>query len=336
MTIYKDYFLHAKSEFSNNPINLIYGTYDLGIIFPSWDNRCLELLKCTDLSFKNSILPIFSGKNSAKYSKLNQSKLIDYAKQNSNQTYSFEGESIDFNYIWQNLSKQIINQFIKNKSSLNIFLDLSTCPKYYAMSILSTCILRGIAKLITIFYSEGEYHIKTDVNQNLFTAGKWDTIAIPSLKNIHDPGKRKYYLVSVGFEGAKTMQVISKKDPERISILFPDPGVKKEYVSIAESENEILFNKYKVPDKEIIRAPAGDAIMAWKKISERSPERPNDENIHYLCCGTKPHALALSLRAIARSNATVLYRKPNSYQYVDVKPIGQYWRYDIKDISAIN
>jgi len=90
-----------------------------------------------------------------------------------------------------------------------------------------------------------------------------------------------------------------------------------------------------IPDEQIIAARAGDAIEAWRKMAERPPDNFSRENSCYLCRGTKPHALALGLRALSLGTPTVLYNVPERHKVVDVKPAGHFWRYDIRDLSIL-
>ncbi len=85
----------------------------------------------------------------------------------------------------------------------------------------------------------------------------------------------------------------------------------------------------------MITAPAGDAIAAWKALDSRKFESLDTEDPYYLCCGTKPHALAFALRALSLGEPTVLYNIPERHSFVDVEPTGKCWRFNIKDVSAL-
>ena len=86
---------------------------------------------------------------------------------------------------------------------------------------------------------------------------------------------------------------------------------------------------------QIVRAPAGDAVKAWKQLDDAGLERPTEENTYYLCSGTKPHALALGLRAMVLEYPTVLYNIPDEHKVTKTIPRGRYWRYDITDVTSI-
>jgi hypothetical protein len=165
--------------------------------------------------------------------------------------------------------------------------------------------------------------------------GEWDTVPIPFLEGRRAPGKKKYVIVSIGFEGSKTLRVLAREDPDRISVLLPDPGSKPGYPAIAEEKNKPLVEMYNVPPDQIVRTNAADAISAWRELGQAALERPEGENTYYLSCGTKAHALGMALRAVCLEFPCVLYNVPERHNYVQVTPTGQYWTFQIRDLSIV-
>jgi hypothetical protein len=141
--------------------------------------------------------------------------------------------------------------------------------------------------------------------------------------------------VSVGFEGPKTLRAVTRADPDRVSLLFPSPGILPAYVEITRRSNEELVQEYRIPKVQIVEAPAADVIGAWKALDAASLDRPEAENSYYLCCGTKPHAVALALRAIALEYPAVLYNLPEEHKVHETEPAGTFWRFDIRDVTAV-
>ena len=64
-------------------------------------------------------------------------------------------------------------------------------------------------------------------------------------------------------------------------------------------------------------------------------EREAQESVYYLCSGTKPHALALALRALCIGSPTVMYNLPERHSFVEVEPSGVYWTYGIEDLATL-
>jgi hypothetical protein len=194
----------------------------------------------------------------------------------------------------------------------------------------------GLAQTVTVLYAEGKYgQAPVPLTMDYpFTVGHWQALPIPFLFGHAFPTKKKHFIVSVGFEGRRTARVLSKEDPDRVSILFPKPGVRKGYVEQAWERNSETIKEYRIPKSNIINAPAGDAIAVWKSLAEARLERPGLEEVSYLCCGTKPHSLGMALRAACLDFPTVLYNRPEAHSFVDVSPTGVYWQYDIRDLSS--
>ena len=221
--------------------------------------------------------------------------------------------------------------------SLRIFIDLSACPRFLSIGLMSQAILLGVAHKVTLFYAEGDYpEEKSEADEHeLFTVGTWDALPIPGLEGSWDPDKKQYYMVSVGFEGSKTLRLLSRDVPDKVAILFPDPGVKPEYVQRTMLRNKSLIQRFHVPDDRIIRSNAGDAIEAWMRLNLSPEEKPREHNVYYVCCGTKSHSVALALRALVLRYPALLYIVPDHHKVVDVAELGIYWRFDLKDMSSV-
>jgi hypothetical protein len=197
----------------------------------------------------------------------------------------------------------------------------------------------AITPTVTVFYAEAKYPEKQEKYSYTpldrpFSIGQWRAVAIPFLQGTPDPLKKRYFIVSAGFEGLKTARILTKADPDRISILLPDPGTRPGYVEETWLRNRDIIEEYRVPNSQILRAPAGDAIAAWKTLEAHSLERPRSESTFYLCCGTKPHALGFALRALSLGFPTVLYNVPEKHGFMEVNPNGVYWRFEISDVTS--
>ena len=190
---------------------------------------------------------------------------------------------------------------------------------------------------MTYGYSEGEYPNESERSerQELFTEGGWKATAIPGLLGEWEPHKPWHYLVSVGFEGIKTRQLVSQSEPDKVSLLFPDPPVKNDYEKRTLENNQRLIDQFQISKDRIVRAHAANVVEALKVLEERSIENFKEENCMYVCCGTKPHSLAFAIRAMVTGEPPVMYIVPESHRVSQVKSNGIFWRYTVKDRSAI-
>ena len=183
----------------------------------------------------------------------------------------------------------------------------------------------------------GDIHYADEATRGelAFTRGRWATVPVPFLSGLFHPNKRLFYLVSAGFEGDKTFRAISRADPDRVSLLFAKPGYCPEYESRALMANSSLIQEFVIPKSQIINAPGADAITTWRLLEQNKLHRNDSENCCYMCCGTKPHALALALSAISSGSIAVLYNIPEEHRVHETQPNGVFWTYTLQDVTTI-
>jgi len=336
MTTFRHRFIYARSTPGSSPHELLSGHYDVGLFAPSWDQRCETILRAPEVTFGTSIVFDFSTKDELGLQIKHASRVRFHLQSRSNVIEVLEGDAIDLSLLWNALWDKVREIAERQINPLRVLVDLSTCPRYYSLGFVAGLLRFGMARPITVLYAEGAY--KGDAGSHRidypFTSGKWSATAIPFLKGSPDPLKGKAYFVSVGFEGAKTERVLAREDPDSVAMLFPDPGVDEDYPRRTWERNKEIIEQYGIEEERIIRARAGDAIAAWKSLAQRNLEIRRDESPYYLCCGTKPHSLAMALRAIAQQNATVMYNRPAGHTVVEVEPTGVYWSYEIYDLTT--
>ena len=311
--------------------------YDVIIAAANWDERSVAVSKIQNISSDIGLQFSFQKKDDYGRQEKHESIIQDWLKSCCKRTESIVLKDRDnVEIFWGKIKAAFEKIFKELNNTISIFIDLTVFPRIYSIGIMSNLISAGLLEKITFFYSEADYATKNSGTIETFRKGSWAAIPIFGLAASYDPGKEKFYMISVGFEGGATMRVIEKGDPERISILFPKPGFKEQYEQKAWDVNKEIIEKYAVSKEQIIEATAGDAIVAWQKLEERNLERPDKENNFSLCCGTRPHSLALALRAItAGFPITVLYYIPDEYAVTNIKESGKYWLYEIRDLSVV-
>jgi len=333
---YRQTFLFGRSSQANAPETLLHGEYDLALLAPSWDHRCRCITTANQLRINTSIVLRFKTKDDLGYQDSHSAAILSYLKQQSKIVEEISGDAIDLKEMWEKVWTSATRVIRDRGAALKVLIDLSTCPRYYSLGLIAALFGHATASLVTVFYAEAEYaeDSKPQPLKYPFSIGQWKAVGIPNLLGSPDPLKKKFYVVSVGFEGAKTARVLAREDPDRVSILFPDPGTRPDYPAKTLEFNREIIDHYKIPQNQIVRAPAGDAIAAWKSLGLARLERSSSESAYYVCSGTKPHALALALRAICLDNPTVLYNLPEGHSFIDVHPSGIFWKYDVRDLSV--
>jgi hypothetical protein len=336
MSVHRHRFLFGRSSSSNNPDELVMGHYDLFLVAPSWDHRCESITAAKHATVTSSILLRFTTKDDFGFQAGHEQSVEAFLKKYSKEVFVIEGDAVKLAEVWSSLWQAVISVVERNHCPLRVLVDLSTCPRYYSLGFIAGLLQLGLARMVTVFYAEGQYlnHTAAHPIDYPFTVGQWSATAIPFLKGSPDALKQKAYIVSAGFEGVKTSRVLAREDPDRVAVLFPDPGVRPGYVDEAWNRNKEIIDQFRIPNEQIVRAPAGDAVGAWKALTRANLERAEDESVYYLCSGTKPHSLGLGLRAICLGFPTVMYNLPERHTFVEVTPSGVFWAYHIVDLTT--
>jgi len=326
-------FLLGESFRSDRVEDLVCGDFDLAILASSWDKRSVCIADATDCRVDQWIHLTFEHQDSYGWQELHRQQVHEFIARTGKGGYQCLVDSLDVNGSWSTLWQAISEVYRSKGHPLRVLLDLSVCPRYLALASCAMLLARGMIETVSVFYAEGIYPVDGQ-HELLFTGGPWTPLGVPGLVNVVQPDAGRLYVVALGFEGDMTLRTVARGDPDRVSVLFPDPGTQPEYLQHTLSANKALIDSYLVPESQTIRAPAGDAIGAWRALSEAAVER-DTENVSYLCCGTKPHALGVALRCIAKGKGTVLYCRPEDHRVVETKPSGVYWRFDLQDITSI-
>ena len=328
--------LAGGSKTARDPAALLEDEFDCIVVVPSWDERCVEITKTDGVRATTSIVCLFDNRGVLGLRDDHETRVIAWTQRCTVSTRIVRGASEDVETVWSGVLEAMVDTARAVGRPLRLLVDLSTCPRYYATALLAVGIGRGICSEIVMFYAEAEYPVVAtapDASEG-FTVGRWEPIPVPDLHGTYDPLKKRFYLVSVGFEGSKTFTAVARADPDRVGLLFPRPGFQSGYELKSAEQSRQLRDEYDIPDDAVIEAPAGDAIAAWRELTLREIERPEDENSFFLLSGTKPHSVALALRAMSLGSPALLYNRPTTHKELAIKPSGRYWTYRIVDTTA--
>ncbi len=329
-------FLNIISARSNHVDEVYTGEYHLLVAASSWDLRSTVICGSTNLHASVGILFNFKKKDASGLSFESEHTLREALKSKCSTICISEVDAADFDSNWEQLRRKLLKCYQDNLGPIDVFVDLSTIPRYLSLGILGYGLKNGILRSIVFGYSEGCYSEASPgfVAQELFTEGGWRAIPIPGLWGEWEPFRKRHYVVSVGFEGVKTRQFVSRSEPDKVSVLFPDPAVQVGYELVSMQCNARLVTEFSIPDSRVIKAPATDLNATLRSLTDAAIENFEIENLTYICCGTKPHSLAMAIRAAVLQEPAVLYMVPESYKVSEIKPNGNYWRYKIVDASA--
>jgi hypothetical protein len=328
--------LLARSQYAGSDSSeLDLRDYDVLVLGSSWDSRSVWLSKQVNIRSSIGVLITYLQEDPFGRQRRHNIILLDFLQLTCTKVYQICVDSHDIVKMWQQLAPRIVAAELQLNRPLRICVDLTAIPRFCSLAALGCLLANGRANQFTFVYAEGEYDDRRTKEETVtFHEGEWRAEPIPFF-GTYDPLKKRHYIVSVGFEGRQTYRAVLDGEPNRVSILFPRPGVKRNYERRASEQNRKLIDDYCVPKTQIIYACAGDAVAAWKNLHLASLERTFTENVFFLCCGTKPHALGLALHAISLHDPIILYYVADSHTVTDVQLAGKFWRYDITDTSSI-
>ncbi len=339
-TEFSDGLITARSFAAEDPNDIWKGYFDFGLVGVSWDKRCTAISKCKSLSFGSTAL--ITPKTAVSLELLSSHYAIVYDTCHSRSelcnVLEAETETLSSTYervrslFWAAVGEA------NRTTPAKIFIDVSTCPRYLSLGLLREALFSGIVSEVCLGYSEGKYPEATpsynDLEEISFSDGAFQALPVPGYFGEFEPSKGRLFIVSLGFDGWKTLNLLIRKEPERVLALLASPGGAPDYEERALSANAALFERFGLSSDNVLRATSGDAIEAWRKISEASLEDVEKENIYYLCSGNKPHSIAFALRALSLESPTLLYNSPLKHLPLDIDFNGNFWMYSVKPVAG--
>lgn len=331
MTICFEKYLSGESTIVSKDSG-IHDTFDLFIFSIGWESRCTAILKYVKDEFSSNSVILLSYKvgEIKGYQDSYYDNIKNYirSKKDTKNIYSIEDDPTNLHSITDKIDNVLIDLINELKRPLNIGIDISSCPRYFFLYLLSYCLKNNIANNLSFFYSEGNY--KTNIEEYMHTNGLWSIIEIPNFNGIVNPENKDLFIISAGFEAKRCKSIINKYEPEKIGILIPNPGFNDDYTIKASIQGDMLKKDFFVPDEYIVTAPASDAIAAWSEL-KNSCFANNNDNLTYVTIGPKPHILAMGIHGFL-NNGIITYRIPESYTNIEVEHNNVFWRYDIHNL----
>ena len=329
-------FIEASSKRAPDIDHLLGPEYDIALLAGSWDDRCVALTSSQRFSAKTVLLVSFADNDPGGKHKqdLNTEKLGFYIGKLGAAIARLvdvtENVEVEFERLWQMFLPHV------SRGRARVFVDLSSCPRFYTLGVISGLLRIGLAAQIDVLYSEATYpaaEVSAHPADVPFSEGRWRCEPIPYLSGQSQPSKRPRYVVSVGFEGGKTVRLLEKEEATDVTLLFPIPGVVDRYEIEVQKRNRRVISRFGIPEERIVKAQAADPIAAWRAMINLRLTRDGTE-VKYLCCGTKAHALGLALTALSSQKATVMYNVPERHRFVETVASGMHWLYRIRDLSV--
>jgi len=313
------------------------GDFDLGFVFPSWDTRCTSFTESKSLCIDSVVEITYENQGAGNRFAKNRQIVIDGLNSLASKVSKIDASLENMQLCARRMFNAIEEAANAKERPVKVFFDMSTASRYYILSTLAVALRSGLVSDFVFFYPEGEYlaAASEQSERGIFSGGKWETVAVPGLNGQFFAGKPYSLLVSIGFEGAKTLRVVNKLEPSQVSVLIPSPGFSEEYARKTIEQNQRLIDDFVRTADDTVCAEAGNLVDALRKLQAFSQGLTEQQNLVFVCCGTKPHSLALGLRAYELQTPLVYYNKPSRHIENATVATGKYWRYHIRDLSVL-
>lgn len=332
--------IRASAHYTHDVADILFDSYDVVIVSSSWDYRCLNLTHSLLQKVPFGVLFLFDDKDKMGHRDKHDSLLKSWMTSITTSCTILNGCSTDVSSVFTKLFTILTSISLQYERPISVLFDLSTCPRYISLSTLSKGFNLGIMKRVDYFYGECLYPdpvggILGGVEEVMFTSGEWKTLPLEHCLGHFSPSSKGLFIVSIGFEGNKILRVLNIEDPDSVKVLMPDPGYSQVYVNRVLQANSELIREYQVDLHAILRANAGDAVAAWQALDMHLQCAPdNNLNHSYLCTGSKPHSLGMTLSAMSNENVAVLYTLPKEHNFVEVHPLPNYWVYQVDNLTV--
>ncbi len=335
VSAFREDFISAQSFRANDRNAVVGGQYELAIFAVSWDRRCLSLARADSWKAKRGVLIIPPITDSDGLCADHERQLRELLGSRCGSVEVIDGPQLHFDGVWDRLYAVGLAE-AKHAPVPGVFLlDMSAMSRFYSTGLVAMIVRLGLAARTDCFYAEGRYDAQQDVRDVLFSGGGWERKPVPFLEGKSNPSLGWYYVVAAGFDGNWIKKILLQEEPDRVGLLVPIPGVAATYEQRCLDAIRPIIEEFIVPPEFQTHAHAADAVQAWQRLTAMNHEKWEAEQVAYLCCGTKPHALAMALRALVHRYPAVLYFLPERYTVVPVEEAGTFWRYSITDHSSL-
>ncbi len=146
MTIkYRQGHLEATGRVSSKPATHLRGQYDVLILFPSWDERCLCVTECSETRATFGMIVLFGNRGTQGLRDEHEPVVEKYLAEHAEQRLPVEGDSEDLDQLWNGIRRHLLDVRKQIGQPLRIAIDLST-SRYYAAAVLAFALGEGIAE----------------------------------------------------------------------------------------------------------------------------------------------------------------------------------------------
>lgn len=310
---------------------------DLLILVSSWERRCTQIAAAAHRRYTSAAVVRFAERGSRGLRETHDGLLTQFAGDVADRVQPLpEYSSLDVTGWRDALCELLIDAAKGLGRALDVVVDLTCLPKYYALTILGFAIRAGLIRRIVFFYAAGRYALPPTqgplIPIHSFTEGQWRSFQVPYLEGELNLDRKVRILAAIGFETFQARNFIAAYEAERHELLMPSPGFSPLYEDRGEAETRALATFLDLSMDAVIRVPAW-SVNEMANETLRLVDGTDQYNDLALCLGTKPQALGVGIAALIRPQMTVVCRVPSRYAETDTPASGRAWTYTITDLS---
>lgn len=330
-----DSFLRGNSLVAGSPTGLLKGHYGLAIVSPSWESRSVAVTDAVDITIDTLIVLTFRDGDPTADRLNHERKVTTFAESVDAEVIEIQASTAGIEKDWVLIEEALVEHLGRHDRIEDRFLvDIGSCPRFHSLAFVAAVVRLGVLRQIDLFYPEVEYlPADGDDPGELFTLGRWELVGIPGLEGSYAPAFANLMVLGLGFEGSKTLRVVSSEEPEELIVVLGDPGTSPGYVERAMETNKYVLDRYSIGDSDIVRAGAADLVGTWRALTSIR-DRFTDRNCSFVCSGTKAQSVGMALAALSDGRPAVLYNLPGSYRETPTRLVGQYWLSTITDLTS--
>lgn len=324
-------FVQVRQE-EYDGVPQIIGPYDLVLTVASWETRSTAT---ADILAKigGNVHVVNFAPATASVSEKKKSVLASMRSSIGDLLVVCEmGPSLEFEANIKILQKLIGDALAKKGLALRVLLDMTCMPKRYLLFLLGLGFRGGQFSQFDLLYAEGKYEVHDDpaagktTRRGLVSEGEWSSVQVPYLEAKEYAPSKRDLCVSVGAEITVALPLIERVDPDRIRLVRIAESEKRVPKAVLGKETKSIESLLAYRGSSQIEYVASDVMGVAQDILAYA------NNITTcLAIGSKPHAIAFGLAALADDRIEVVCRAPRAYSFGDVLPTGKFYWYSIQD-----
>ena len=195
---YHDAYLSLRESSSDSVDDVYSGSFDFCFGSSGWDKRAVAIAQSSSFHSKFGLLFQFKHRDNNGLSLNHDKVLASFYTANCDKLNVQKVDATDLDPCWKIVVDSLKNCFNELKKPLDVFVDLSTTPRYFSMGLMAAGIEAGIIRSITYGYAEGLYsESENEKNNEIFTEGGWQPVSIPHLDGDWEPHKQRHFILSL-------------------------------------------------------------------------------------------------------------------------------------------